>query len=277
MIKFRSMCLGAEEQLKPIAGLNKWGVLAFKLADDPRVTRVGRLLRKTSLDELPQLYNVIKGDMSLVGPRPPLPSEVEHYTPFQMQRLTVKSGMTCYWQVAPNRYEMSFDDWVALDLKYIRERSLLVDLKVLSQFGETRLTNKVARGVIYLIESSIRPHDSSTSLLGLSQYSLEHMMPKKWRNHWSGPANRTQEARTRDELLLTLGNLAIITSSLNASVRDSAWQDKLAGKNNRPDLRECAIGLSTMYDVLDRKEWDEDGIRERSKLLSDAALKTWPV
>ena len=144
-------------------------------------------------------------------------------------------------------------------------------------FSETRLTNKVAKGVLYLIESAVRPAESSTSLLGFDSYSLEHMMPKKWRNNWDGPASGTDEARARDAKLLTLGNLAIITQSLNASVRDSAWDKKLSGKNGKPGLKECASGLSTMYDVLSRGAWAEDGIDERAGKLCRDALGVWKL
>ena len=103
----------------------------FKIKGDPRITRVGRFLRKTSLDELPQLLNVLRGDMSIVGPRPALPREVELYSDYQRQRLYVTPGLSCYWQITPHRNEMSFDEWVALDLKYIQERSFWVDWKII--------------------------------------------------------------------------------------------------------------------------------------------------
>mgnify|MGYP000758054859 CR=1 FL=1 len=98
---------------------------------DQYITRVGHFLRKTSLDELPQLLNVLRGDMSIVGPRPALPREVELYSDYQRQRLYVTPGLSCYWQIAPHRNEMSFDEWVALDLKYIQERSFWVDWKII--------------------------------------------------------------------------------------------------------------------------------------------------
>ncbi len=103
------------------------------LLHDPEqyITRMGRFLRKTSLDELPQLLNVLRGDMSIVGPRPALPREVELYSDYQRQRLYVTPGLSCYWQIAPHRNEMSFDEWVALDLKYIQERSFWVDWKII--------------------------------------------------------------------------------------------------------------------------------------------------
>ena len=104
---------------------------AFNMKDDPRMTRVGRFLRRTSIDELPQLVNVIRGDMSIVGPRPPLPREVAEYTPYQMQRLAVKTGLACYRECYGRSNIRSFDQWVESDLRYIRERSLLTDLKVI--------------------------------------------------------------------------------------------------------------------------------------------------
>ena len=105
----------------------------FKMKDDPRITRVGRFIRRTSIDELPQLWNVLKGDMSFVGPRPGLPREVEQYTQYQRQRLSVLPGLTCYWQIQPRRNSLSFDEWVDLDLQYISRRSLWLDLKLLFQ------------------------------------------------------------------------------------------------------------------------------------------------
>ena len=104
---------------------------AFKMKQDPRITRVGKFIRKTSLDELPQLLNVIKGDMSIVGPRPALPREVEKYDAYQRQRLLVQPGLTCYWQIQPQRNTLGFNDWIELDLKYIRERSFLTDWKII--------------------------------------------------------------------------------------------------------------------------------------------------
>ena len=104
---------------------------AFKMKDDPRITKVGRFIRKTSIDELPQLVNVIKGDMSIVGPRPPLVREVAEYTPYHMRRLDVKTGLSCYRECYGRSNIHSFDEWVESDLKYIRERSFLTDLKVI--------------------------------------------------------------------------------------------------------------------------------------------------
>jgi exopolysaccharide biosynthesis polyprenyl glycosylphosphotransferase len=130
MYKFRSMCMDADEKLKDLRYLNEKEGPVFKIAKDPRVTKIGCIIRKTSLDELPQLINIIKGDMSIVGPRPPLLNEVKQYTPYQMQRLKVTPGLTCYWQIS-GRSNLSFDEWVGLDLKYIQESSIWVDIKTI--------------------------------------------------------------------------------------------------------------------------------------------------
>ena len=129
--KFRSMVPNAESMLDDLLKYNEMEGPAFKMKDDPRITRVGRFIRKSSIDELPQLWNILKGDMSIVGPRPPLPREVAQYDEYQLQRLYVTPGLTCYWQIQPHRNDLSFDDWMELDLKYIRERSFLVDWKII--------------------------------------------------------------------------------------------------------------------------------------------------
>lgn len=131
MYKMRSMCLDAEQRLKELLARNhhKQGV-TFKLQDDPRITRVGKWLRKFSLDELPQLYNVLVGDMSLVGPRPPVPREVAMYTLADRRRLAVKPGITCLWQIS-GRANIDFAGQVALDVSYIESQSIWTDLKIL--------------------------------------------------------------------------------------------------------------------------------------------------
>ena len=129
--KFRSMVTNAEELLEQLKDRNEMEGPAFKIKDDPRITRVGKFIRKTSLDELPQLINVIRGDMSLVGPRPPLPREVEQYGDYEKQRLYVTPGLSCYWQIAPHRNELSFEEWMDLDIKYVKERSFWVDWKII--------------------------------------------------------------------------------------------------------------------------------------------------
>ena len=131
LYKFRSMCVDAEEKLPALMDQNEMEGPAFKIRNDPRVTRVGKRLRETCLDELPQLWNILKGDMSIVGPRPPLPGEVEQYTEYQRQRLYITPGLTCYWQIQPHRNNVNFDTWMELDLKYIQERSFWVDWKII--------------------------------------------------------------------------------------------------------------------------------------------------
>lgn len=134
--KFRSMYVGAENQLDALLDENEMDGPVFKIRDDPRITRIGKFIRKTSIDELPQLWNVIKGDMSIVGPRPALPREVEKYTEYQKQRLYVTPGLTCIWQVHPNRNDLSFDEWMELDITYMKKRSFLLDWKLIFQtFG----------------------------------------------------------------------------------------------------------------------------------------------
>src|SRR6266508_1646331 len=132
VLKFRTMVREAELQLADLASRNEADGPLFKLRDDPRITRVGRLLRRYSLDELPQLFNVLKGEMSLVGPRPPLPTEVARYEDWQLDRLEVRPGITGLWQVS-GRSELSFDEYVRLDLFYIENWSMLYDLFVVAK------------------------------------------------------------------------------------------------------------------------------------------------
>lgn len=129
--KLRSMIPNAEAKLDALLDQNEMEGPAFKIKEDPRITKVGRIIRKTSIDELPQLWNILKGDMSIVGPRPPLPREVEQYDEYQMQRLYITPGLTCYWQIQPRRNDLSFDEWVELDMKYMQERSFLTDWKII--------------------------------------------------------------------------------------------------------------------------------------------------
>lgn len=133
MYKFRSMRCDAEERKQEYKKLNQMDRIAFKIENDPRETKIGRILRKTNLDELPQLWNVFIGQMSLVGPRPALPEEVEYYSDYERQRLSVLPGLTCYWQIQPNRHSVSFSEWMEMDMKYLAERSLRVDGFILFQ------------------------------------------------------------------------------------------------------------------------------------------------
>lgn len=129
MYKIRSMVVNAEELLEELLEQNEVEGAMFKMKDDPRITKVGKFIRKTSIDELPQLWNVVKGEMSLVGPRPPLEREVEEYTDYDMQRLLIKPGCTGLWQVS-GRNALSFEEMVALDLKYIKNLSIWNDLVI---------------------------------------------------------------------------------------------------------------------------------------------------
>lgn len=129
--KLRSMVPEADHMLDSLLDQNEMEGPAFKISNDPRITRVGRVIRKTCIDELPQLWNILKGDMSFVGPRPPLPREVEQYNDFQRNRLSVVPGLTCYWQIQPNRNGLTFDKWLELDLKYIEERNVKTDLMII--------------------------------------------------------------------------------------------------------------------------------------------------
>ncbi|MBC8647385.1 MAG: sugar transferase, partial [Thermoanaerobaculia bacterium] len=144
LLKFRTMEAGAEERLSEISHLNEMSGPVFKVSRDPRLTAVGRWLRKLSVDELPQLINVIIGDMSLVGPRPPLPEEVSRYEPWQRRRLSMNPGMTCLWQIS-GRSDLDFDRWMALDLKYIDTWSPMLDLKILLKTVPAVLSGRGAR------------------------------------------------------------------------------------------------------------------------------------
>ena len=143
LFKFRTMVIDAEEQLKKLQARNEADGPVFKIKDDPRITRVGRFLRKTGLDELPQLMNVVRGEMSLVGPRPPLEDEVNQYERWQLRRLSVKPGITCTWQIVPDRHDVSFEQWMELDLHYIDNWNLRKDLEL---FFKTVKTFFVAGG-----------------------------------------------------------------------------------------------------------------------------------
>lgn len=144
LVKFRTMHSGAEDRLLEISHLNEMSGPVFKVSRDPRLTKIGRLLRRLSIDELPQLWNVIVGNMSLVGPRPPLPEEVARYEPWQRRRLSMKPGLTCLWQVS-GRSEVDFDRWMAMDLKYIDTWSPMLDVKILLKTVPAVLSGRGAR------------------------------------------------------------------------------------------------------------------------------------
>ena len=129
--KFRSMVPNAESMLGTLLDKNEMSGPVFKIKEDPRITRIGKFIRSCSIDELPQLVNILKGDMSFVGPRPAIVREVEQYTDRERPRLCIMPGLTCYWQIQPKRNDLSFEEWLDLDLKYIKERSFWLDIKII--------------------------------------------------------------------------------------------------------------------------------------------------
>ena len=141
--KLRTMVVGAERRRAEVLPLNEASGPVFKARNDPRITAVGRWLRKTSIDELPQLVNVLRGEMTIVGPRPPIPEEVVQYRPWELRRLAVKPGLTCLWQVS-GRSEIGFEQWVALDLEYIRRRSFWYDLQIVARTAPAVLSGRGA-------------------------------------------------------------------------------------------------------------------------------------
>ena len=130
MYKFRSMVVNAEDMKEKLEKQNERKGPMFKIKNDPRITKIGRFIRKTSVDELPQLINILKGEMSIVGPRPSLPKEVIQFEPWMLERLKVKPGLTCYWQVQ-GRDHIEFEDWMRLDVKYVKDRNFLLDIKLI--------------------------------------------------------------------------------------------------------------------------------------------------
>lgn len=143
MYKFRSMVTNAEELLDKIKDKNEMDGPMFKIKKDPRITNVGKFIRRTSIDELPQLMNILNGDMSLVGPRPSLPNEVAEFEPWMIERLSVKPGLTCFWQVS-GRNNIGFKEWMEMDIKYVRERNTLTDIKLILKTAMLMLGDKNA-------------------------------------------------------------------------------------------------------------------------------------
>jgi lipopolysaccharide/colanic/teichoic acid biosynthesis glycosyltransferase len=143
MFKFRSMVVDAERRLTALTAQNEQSGPVFKMRHDPRVTPVGRLIRRYSIDELPQLLNVLRGEMSIVGPRPPVPREVAQYQPWQRRRLSVRPGLTCLWQVQ-GRNEIGFDEWMMLDLQYVDQWSLAKDAALIGRTVPVVVTGKGA-------------------------------------------------------------------------------------------------------------------------------------
>ena len=140
MYKFRTMRANADKMVDSLADQNEMDGPVFKIKNDPRITRVGKILRKLSLDELMQFFNVFKGDMTLVGPRPPLPREVQYYTDYQRLRLLVTPGLTCTWKISKKRNDIPFEKWVEMDIEYIQTRTYLNDLKIMLKTPIVMLT-----------------------------------------------------------------------------------------------------------------------------------------
>lgn len=140
--KFRSMVVNAEDLLEDLQEQNEKTGPVFKMKEDPRITRIGKFIRKTSIDELPQLFNILKGDMSIVGPRPALPKEVEQYDEYAKLRLLITPGLTCYWQVQDNRDQITFDEWMDMDIKYIKERTFWGDIKLIFKTVKVAVTGQ---------------------------------------------------------------------------------------------------------------------------------------
>jgi lipopolysaccharide/colanic/teichoic acid biosynthesis glycosyltransferase len=132
MLKFRSMVINAEELKEKLLDQNEQTGPVFKMKNDPRITGIGRFIRKFSIDELPQLINILRGDMTIVGPRPPVPKEVAEYKPWQRRRLSVRPGLTCYWQVS-GRNEIGFEEWMLLDLRYVDHWDLWKDITLIAK------------------------------------------------------------------------------------------------------------------------------------------------
>ena len=131
MYKFRSMYVDAEKRKKDLMDSNEMDGPVFKMKNDPRITRVGRFIRKYSIDEIPQLFNVLIGNMSIVGPRPALPEEVEKYSDYNKLRLVVTPGITCTWQIMPDKNDIPYEKWLEMDLEYIETRTTLKDIKII--------------------------------------------------------------------------------------------------------------------------------------------------
>lgn len=201
---------------------------------------------------------------------------VRYLESYIMRRIVCKSGTKNYNQLFRSFIGNAVDTLdkmrAFIENKEDMINAMPSDEDVLESFHTSQLTNKQAKGVLYMIESAVRSNMHATQLRDFDDYSLEHVMPKKWRNHWNGEKLPDDLANKRDKSLLTLGNLTLITSNLNSAIRDADWRTKKEGARNNPGLKEFAQGIETFSGYLERAEWNEKTIDERAEQLSKYAL-----
>lgn len=250
-----------ERELPKDPGVERINAMIFGLDTTPLIPYFLYVERNADADEKKGIYDCLEA--------------------FVMRRLVNKENTKNYNRFFTN--QLIFNQLLTREAlkNYLSEQEsdsvnrIPGDDEVRAAFHQSILVNKYARGVLYMIESRTRRAAHSTVLLGMEKYSLEHMMPKKWSNHWALPSGADKEERNR--ILLTLGNLTIITQSLNASIRDADWLTKKSGKGNSGGLSKYAAGLDTLFDSLNAPSWDEDTIKERADRLADSALQIWTL
>lgn len=254
-------------------------VVDGEISQEPGIERINAIIFSLDTTTLIPYVLFIQYNINNVGVRNELYGYLESYI---MRRLVTRQTTKNYNQLFAERLILNsilskdeLIDYLASQEDKINR--MPSDDEVNAAFHTACLTNKYAIGVLYLIESRIRNRRfHSTQLLGISKYSLEHLMPKKWRNHWEFSGD-TLDAENRDRKLLTLGNLAIITQSLNASIRDSEWSIKKAGNANKGGLKMYSEGIETIADFLESEKWDEISIEKRADFLAEQALKVWNI
>lgn len=240
-------------------GVERINTLIFGLKNTTLIQYVLYLEMNAPKDELNKIYTLLES--------------------YIMRRIVVQATNKGYSRLFPslilnkvNTYDELKERLIAGDT----DNYFPTDSDLENGFHNSKLINLQSKGILYMLESAIRVSSQSTALLGFNGYSLEHLMPKKWRNYWPKCAS-DDLAKERDTILLTLGNLAIITQTLNASIRDSNWIDKKAGKPNKPGLKSCASGLVTLEDALNKADWNEDEIKKRADWLYNKAKDIWRV
>lgn len=262
--------LDVEEELPKDAGIERINALIFGLENTTLIPYVLFILKETQSDKFESGFNLQRNKIFEV---------LESYI---MRRIVCRATNKNYNQLFTDRFigrELNTVEKLREYLNTLEDQVNFfpTDLELMNGFLESKITNRQTRGILYMIESKIRDRSShSTGLLGLNSYSLEHIMPKKWENNW-GKLDSEEQRIIRFRTLLTLGNLAIITSSLNSSIRDANWETKINGKGERGGLKRFASGLETMGDFLDRPEWNESSINERSMYLNHMANNIWSL